>query len=66
MFALRLFYEYPLLVLGTLLVAVWFLASLHRIGPTEVGLVIKRFSWSKLAKDNPVAFHGDAAPDLLG
>jgi flavin-binding protein dodecin len=67
MFALRLFYEYPLLVLGTLLVAVWFLASLHRIGPTEVGLVIKRFSWSKLAKDNPVAFNGEAGyqADLL-
>ena len=67
MFALRLFYEYPLLVLAVVLAAAWFLVSLHRIGPTEVGLVIKRFSWSKLTKDNPVAFHGEAGyqADLL-
>ena len=67
MFALRLFFEYPLLVLVVTMAALWFLVSLHRIGPTEVGLVIKRFSWSKLAKDNPVAFHGEAGyqADLL-
>lgn len=34
--------------------------STHRIGPTEVGLVTKRFSWKKLTKDNPVAFEGEA------
>jgi len=67
MFALRLIFDYPLLVLIVALAALWFLVSLHRIGPTEVGLVIKRFSWSKLAKDNPVAFHGEAGyqADLL-
>ena len=67
MFALRLIYEYPLLVLMVVLAALWFLVSLHRIGPTEVGLVIKRFSWSKLTKDNPVAFQGEAGyqADLL-
>jgi len=37
-----------------------FVHSLRRIGPTEVGLVTKRFSWKKLAKDNPVAFDGEA------
>src|SRR5690348_2473267 len=67
MFALRLIFDYPLLVLIVALAALWFLVSLHRIGPTEVGLVIKRFSWSKLAKDNPVAFNGEAGyqADLL-
>jgi hypothetical protein len=34
--------------------------SIHRIGPTEVGLVIKRFSWSKLSDGNVVAFNGEA------
>ena len=41
--------------------------SIRRIGPTEVGLVTKRFSWKKLAKDNPIAFDGEAGyqADLL-
>ena len=47
------------LVVGLFLV-LGFVDSLHRIGPTEVGLVTKRFSWKKLAKDNPVAFDGEA------
>jgi hypothetical protein len=34
--------------------------SIRRIGPTEVGLVTKRFSWKKLTKDNPIAFEGEA------
>jgi regulator of protease activity HflC (stomatin/prohibitin superfamily) len=37
-----------------------FLHSVRRIGPTEVGLVTRRFSWKKLAKDNPIAFEGEA------
>jgi hypothetical protein len=37
-----------------------FLHSIRRIGPTEVGLVTKRFSWKKLAKDNPIGFEGEA------
>src|SRR5690242_9231079 len=48
-----------LLVVGLFLL-VSITDSLHRIGPTEVGLVTKRFSWKKLAKDNPVAFDGEA------
>ena len=41
--------------------------SLHRIGPTEVGLVTKRLSSLKLKDDNPIAFAGEAGyqADLL-
>jgi uncharacterized membrane protein YqiK len=34
--------------------------SLWTIGPTEVGLVRKRFSFSRLGEDSPIAFHGEA------
>src|SRR5215472_11217612 len=63
---LRLFFSSPLLVVVVILAAA-FLASLRKIGPTELGLVTKRFSWAKLAKDNPVAFNGEAGyqADLL-
>jgi hypothetical protein len=36
------------------------LLSIHVIGPTEVGLVQKRFSLKKLPEDNPIAFHDEA------
>ena len=36
------------------------LLSIQVIGPTQVGLVQKRFSFRKLPDDNPVAFHGEA------
>ena len=64
---LQLFFSHPLLVVALLLVAGYVVASLHKIGPTEVGLVTKRFSFAKLAKDNPVAFNGEAGyqADLL-
>ncbi|MCX5973639.1 MAG: SPFH domain-containing protein [Coprothermobacterota bacterium] len=44
-----------------------FLPSFRIIGPTEVGLIIKRFSFHKLQEDNPTAFHGEAGyqADLL-
>lgn len=51
-----------------LLVALFvFWKSLWTIGPTEVGLVRKRFSLSSLAEGNAVAFHGEAGyqADLL-
>src|ERR1051326_6507487 len=40
--------------------------SVHRIGPTEVGLVTKRFG-RRLREDNPIAFRGEAGyqADLL-
>ena len=43
------------------------LPSLNIIGPTEVGLVTKRFSVKKLMEDNPIAFKGEAGyqADLL-
>jgi regulator of protease activity HflC (stomatin/prohibitin superfamily) len=48
-----------IIVVAALLVIV-FLLSLHRIGPTQVGLVTKRFSFKKLSEDNPIAFKGEA------
>ena len=66
-FVLSLFYSYPLLAPFVVLAAVFIVLSLHKIGPTEVGLVTKRFSFKKLTKDNPVAFNGEAGyqADLL-
>ena len=48
-------------------VVVFVLPSIRIIGPTEVGLVTKRFSFKKLPDDNPVAFRGEAGyqADLL-
>ena len=37
-----------------------YLLSFHRIGPSEVGLVTKRFSAKKLSDDNLIAFSGEA------
>ena len=66
-FILSLFYTNPLLAFLLVLAAVIVVTSLHKIGPTEVGLVTKRFSFAKLTKDNPVAFNGEAGyqADLL-
>ncbi len=36
------------------------LRSIHRIGPTQVGLVTKRVAVRRLADDNPIAFRGEA------
>lgn len=43
------------------------LPSIRIIGPTEIGLVMKRFGFRKLTEDNPIAFHGEAGfeADLL-
>jgi regulator of protease activity HflC (stomatin/prohibitin superfamily) len=43
------------------------LPSLRVIGPTQVGLVMKRFGLRKLKDDNPIAFNGEAGfeADLL-
>src|SRR6476620_1229935 len=50
-----------------LIVVLAVLRSVRRIGPTEVGLVMKRLSLSTLANDNPIAFKGEAGyqADLL-
>jgi len=41
--------------------------SIRIIGPTEIGLVTKRFSWKRLPDDNPIALCGEAGyqADLL-
>ena len=54
-------------LLGLALAVFIIVRSLHRIGPTEVGLVLKRYSSRKLSKDNPIAFNGEAGyeADLL-
>ncbi|HUK54677.1 MAG TPA: hypothetical protein VL099_15435, partial [Candidatus Binatia bacterium] len=67
MFLLDILFEHPWGTLLVLLAGAYVVQSLHRIGPTEVGLVNKRFGWKKLAKDSPVAFDGEAGyqADLL-
>ena len=47
--------------------AIIVLPSIKIIGPTEVGLVMKRFGLRKLTEDNPIALHGEAGfeADLL-
>src|SRR5690348_425822 len=52
---------------GVLIVLAYIVLSTRRIGPSEVGLVLKRVSHRKLAADNAIAFHGEAGyqADLL-
>ena len=47
-------------LIGLLIVAFALYKSFKSIGPTEIGLVNKRLSVSKLADDNPIAFRGEA------
>lgn len=49
-----------ILAAATVLAAAFLFLSLHRIGPSEVGLVTKRFSSRKLPGDNLIAFQGEA------
>ncbi len=46
-------------------IATW--QSINIIGPTQIGLVTKHFSFKKLRDDNPIAFSGEAGyqADLL-
>ena len=46
---------------------IFILPSIRVVGPTEVGLVTKRFSSAKLEQDNPIALSGEAGyqADLL-
>jgi uncharacterized membrane protein YqiK len=52
---------------AVLLIVILVLPSIRIIGPTEIGLVTKRFSLRKLPDDNPIAFRGEAGyqADLL-
>jgi uncharacterized membrane protein YqiK len=47
-------------IVVALFVVLSFFKSIVSIGPTEVGLVTKRFGLRKLSEDNPVAFRGEA------
>lgn len=51
-----------IIVIGTglLLLGILVIPSIRIIGPTQVGLVMKRFSFKKLSQDNPIAFNGEA------
>ncbi len=59
--------EYYYLFAVVLLVIFYLWMSVRVVGPTEVGLVMKRFAFRKLKDDNPIAFHGEAGyqADLL-
>jgi hypothetical protein len=50
-----------------LMLIIFILPSIKTIGPTEVGLVMKRFSTKKIANDNPIAFSNEPGyqADLL-
>ncbi|MCX6556253.1 MAG: SPFH domain-containing protein [Candidatus Aminicenantes bacterium] len=52
----------PFLYAGSFIFLFVFLIwpSIRMIGPTEVGLVTKRFGFKKLSKDNVIAFNGEA------
>ena len=52
---------------GIVAIAAYVLMSFHRVGPSEVGLVLKRVSARKLSGDNVIAFQGEAGyqADLL-
>jgi len=56
---------WSLIVAGVVVILI--LPSIRVIGPTEIGLVIKRFSVRKLSEDNPIALNGEAGfqADLL-
>ena len=49
-----------ILVALVVVVVVLIYKSVHLIGPTEVGLVNKRFAFRKLPADNPIAFNHEA------
>jgi uncharacterized membrane protein YqiK len=48
------------LIAAALLFLVVLFRSIHRIGPTQVGLVTKRLGFRRLSDDNPIAFRGEA------
>ena len=50
----------PVIVVAIVITIYVILKSLKSIGPTEIGLVNKRVSFSKLSEDNPIAFNGEA------
>jgi hypothetical protein len=59
--------DHPFIAACVVLIAFYLWMSVRVVGPTEVGLVMKRFGFRNLKDDNPVAFHGEAGyqADLL-
>lgn len=55
---ISLYYSLGGLAITLLLILI--IPSIHVIGPTQVGLITKRFSFKKLAESNLLAFHGEA------
>ena len=55
------------ILVAVLIVLAYIALSIRRIGPAEVGLVLKRISHKKLSQDNAIAFEGEAGyqADLL-
>jgi hypothetical protein len=51
---------HPFVIADVFLVAFYLWMSVRVVGPTEVGLVLKRFALQKLKDDNPIAFRGEA------
>ncbi len=49
-----------LIAFGALVFLIVFFNSIHSIGPTQVGLVIKRFGAEIKDPNNPLAMHGEA------
>ncbi len=49
------------------LIVFYILMSIRRVGPAEIGLVLKRVSFRKLSEDNAIAFNGEPGyqADLL-
>ncbi|QQR73252.1 MAG: hypothetical protein IPJ17_17470 [Holophagales bacterium] len=64
---LSLLVGYAWLPAVLVILALVLLVSTHRIGPTEIGLVIKKWSLSRLGNENVIAFDGEAGyqADLL-
>ncbi len=67
MSALLFLTTYWFLTAALVLIVILVVPSIRIIGPTEVGLVTKRFSLRRLPDDNPVALRGEAGyqADLL-
>lgn len=51
--------SYWILTTLAVFIAILVVPSIRIIGPTEVGLITKRFAFSKITDDNPIAFGGE-------
>lgn len=51
--------QFLLIAFAVVVTVVVLLLSIHKIGPTQIGLVTKRFGFKKLSEENVVAFNGE-------